>query len=96
MKSAKRLLRGHVTKSGSLNVDTFVLAIMAHRNTPDPVTGLSPAEVLYGQKLRDAFWFVLDADRNSRSRMDLTWCEAWDLKERANRHLFEKEFLPVG
>ena len=66
VKSAKRLLRGHVTKSGSLNVDTFVLAIMAHRNTPDPVTGLSPAEVLYGHKLRNAFRFALDADRNSR------------------------------
>ena len=78
MKLAKRLLRGHVTKSGSLNVDAFVLAIMAHRNTPNPTTGLSPAEILYGRKLRDAFWFALDADRNSRSRMSPTWREAWD------------------
>ena len=88
VKSAKRLLRGHVTKSGSLNVDAFVLAIMAHRNTPDPVMGLSPAEALYGRKLRDAFQFALDADRNSRSKMSPTWREAWDLKERANRHRF--------
>ena len=78
----------HVTKSGSLNVDTFVLAIMAHRNTRDPVTGLSPAEVLYGRKLRDAFRFALDADRNSRSKMSPMWREAWELKERANRHRF--------
>ena len=76
MKSAKRLLRGHVTKSGSLNVDTFVLAIMAHRNTPDPITGLSPAEVLYGQTLRDAFKFASDADRNSRAKMSPMWREA--------------------
>ena len=66
----------------------FVLAIMAHRNTPDPITGLSPAEVLYGRTLRDAFKFASDADRNSRANMSPTWREAWELKERANRHRF--------
>ena len=42
VKSAKRLMRSHVTKLGSLNINIFVLAIMAHRNMPDPATGRSP------------------------------------------------------
>ena len=88
VKSAKRLMRSNVTKSGSLNMDSFVLAIMAHRKTPDPATGLSPAQILYGRQLRDAFRFASDSDRHSRAGMRPTWREAWELKERANRHQF--------
>ena len=36
VKSAKRLLRDHCTPSGRLNTDAYMMAIMAHRNTPDP------------------------------------------------------------
>ena len=42
VKSAKRLLRDHCTPLGHLNTDTYMLAIMSHRNTRDKDTGKVP------------------------------------------------------
>ena len=60
MRSAKRLLRGHTGLTGNLDKDAFMLAIMAHHNTLDILTGLSLANVLYRCPLRDTFHFVAD------------------------------------
>ena len=57
VKSAKRLLRDHCTPSGRLDTDAYMMAIMAHRNTPDPTSGLSPAKIVYSRPLLDAFRF---------------------------------------
>ena len=88
VKSAKRLLRDHCTPSGRLNTDAYMMAIMAHRNTPDPVSGLSPAQVVYGRPLQDTFLFMSDINKFSNQRVRGLWREAWSLKERANRHRF--------
>ena len=53
VKSAKRLLLGNVGPNGSLNTDRLARALLLHRNCPDPLTGLSPAQVLLGRQLRD-------------------------------------------
>ena len=53
MKSAKRLLRENINQDGKLSRDRFFRALMQHRNTPDPDTGTSPAEVLFGRPIRD-------------------------------------------
>ena len=58
IKSAKRLLRDHCTPTGRLDTDAYMTAIMAHRNTPDLILGLSPAQIVYGRPLQDAFWFM--------------------------------------
>ena len=65
VKSAKRLLRDHRTPSGRLDMDAYMLAIMAQRNTPDPASGLSPAQIVYGRSLQDAFRFMSDIDKFS-------------------------------
>ena len=53
VKTMKRALNGNVNpRTGDLN-DTAALAIMTHRNTPNQETGISPAELLFGYKLRD-------------------------------------------
>ena len=33
--------------------DKFFHAILQHRNTPDPDTGVSPAQVLFGRSIKD-------------------------------------------
>ena len=52
VKTAKRLIYDN-TKHGSLDTDSFVRALLQHRNTPLEENGHSPAELLYGRPLRD-------------------------------------------
>ena len=52
VKTAKRLIYDN-TKHGSLDTDSFVRALLQHRNTPLQEIGHSPAELLYGRPLRD-------------------------------------------
>ena len=61
---------------------------MAHRNTVDPETKISPAMVIYGRRLTDAFKFMTRTDKFSDGAVRPAWREAWELKERANRHRF--------
>ena len=53
VKSAKRLIRDNTGPKGRLSTDHFARALLEHRNTPDPDTGLSPAHVIYGRQIRD-------------------------------------------
>ena len=55
VKSAKRMLRENTGADGRLDKDTFLRALMMHRNTPDKDTGLSPAQVIFGRAIRDFF-----------------------------------------
>ena len=53
VKSSKRLLRMNTGHDGSITNGRFHRALLAHRNTPDPDTGVSPAQVLFGRPIRD-------------------------------------------
>ena len=53
VKSAKRLIHDSLGPGGSLDTDALGRALLAHRNTPDPLTGLSPAQIIFGRRLRD-------------------------------------------
>ena len=52
-KSAKRLLRENTSITGELDSVAVTKALLQYRNTPDRDTGMSPAELLYGRKLKD-------------------------------------------
>ena len=53
VKTAKRLLRDHLNPSGDLDTMAITKALLQHRNTPDRDLGMSPAELLFGRKLKD-------------------------------------------
>ena len=53
VKSGKRLILDNISPSGSLNTDRLARALLIHHNQTDPISGLSPAEVLFGRRLRD-------------------------------------------
>ena len=53
VKSAKRLLRYNVGPKGQLNTNRFTQALLAHRNTPDPSTGVTPAQIVFAHDIHD-------------------------------------------
>ena len=53
VKTAKRLLRENIAPNGDLNTDRAARAILQYRNTPLQDIGASPAQLLYGRRLRD-------------------------------------------
>ena len=53
IKAAKRLIRDNTGVKGSLQTNQFAQALLSHRNAPDPHTKVSPAEIVFGHKIRD-------------------------------------------
>ena len=88
VKSVKRALRDNTGPDGRLDTDTFARALLLLRNTPDRDTGTSPAELLFGRRLRDALPHPY-ARRQSLiandSPVDRRWLEMWSERESALR-----------
>ena len=76
VKAAKRLLMSNISPNGDLNNDSFLRALLQLRNTPDPDCDLSPAEIVFGHLLRDAFSFVNRHATFSNRFIRRTWREA--------------------
>ena len=86
VKSTKRLLEDNIGPDGTLDTEKFLQAILIKRNTPDPLTKISPAEIVFGRKLRDTIP-RLDKSKNIffNKRVTPTWTDAWEKKELAMR-----------
>ena len=90
VKSAKRLLRSNIDASGNLNSDKFLRAMLQLRNTPDPDCNVSPAQIVFGRPLKDAFSFINRLDKFKNQAINPIWRDAWQLKEQALRTRFIK------
>ncbi len=53
VKTVKRMLESNTGRSGSLDTDALQAAMLQYRNTPDPVTKMSPAMCVFGRSIRD-------------------------------------------
>ena len=79
LKSAKRLIMDNLGPNGSLNSeDRLARAILAHRNCPDPESGLSAAQIIFGRELKDHLPAVV-----SRYQPRQEWRLEADLRARA-------------
>jgi len=80
----KRLLRNNIAPNGSVDTESFTRAILQFRNTPDPSTGTSPAEVLFGRTLRDVLPIrpPMQMDQDS---VKPSWKHLWRSREDALR-----------
>ena len=90
VKATKRLLVGNVDNDGSLNTENFLRAILIKRNTPDPTIKLSPAEIVFGRKLRDTLPRIdksVNVFFNPQFRPE--WRDAWQQKELALRQRYQ-------
>ena len=88
VKKAKRLLKSCIDSRGGLNNDRFLRGMLQLRNTPDPESKMSPAQVLFGKPLRDAFSFVNRCPKYENPSIRPTWHDAWASKEDALRTRF--------
>ena len=79
------MLRSNVGPFGTLDTDKFLRAILQLRNTPDPDCGVSPAEIVFGRRLRDNLLFTEYVERGSYSKR---WQQVWAAKEEALRARF--------
>jgi hypothetical protein len=83
VKKAKRTLMDNVGPTGSLDNDGLLRALLQLRNTPDPDCNISPAEIVFGRPIRDAFSFISRQNKFTNPSIRPTWREAWALKEDA-------------
>ena len=84
VRATKRLLEKNIGPDGNLNSDEVVRALLQVRNTPDRDCKLSPAEILFGRRLRDA---TPQLDKNLmmfvNPVIDPRWHNIWTAKELA-------------
>ena len=86
VKLIKRLLEDNMREDGSLDTDKIVRALLQQRNTPDRDCELSPAEILFGRRLRDSLpqldksVMIFESDQIHNQ-----WHQAWAAKEAAIR-----------
>ena len=52
------MIRDSTGLSGTLDTKKFLAAQLAHRNRPDPATGVYSSEVLFGRKIKDLLPFA--------------------------------------
>ena len=83
VKTCKRLLMENMDSQGELDTDNFGRAMLEYRNTPNPETRLSPAQVVFGRNVRDFIavlpykyaprqeWSLLQEDRERAFAMKL-------------------------
>ena len=96
VKKVKRFLLTCTGPSGSLNTDKFLRGMLQLRNTPDPDYRLSPAQIVYGRPLRDAFSFLNRKNKFENDSIPSIWKDAWKLKEEALRTRFVHSLETLG
>ena len=77
----------NVGPNGDLDNDIMVCALLTQRNTPDPGCKLSPAQILFGRRLKDSLPFVCkDIMTFNNPEVSGMWCDTggerrkhWDL-----------------
>ena len=93
VKQAKRLILDNLLPNGSIDNDKFARALLTYRNNPCPITGLSPAQIIFGRVLRD---FLPLQPGKFEPRQE--WRQAADARAHAHaqRHILKGEQLALG
>ena len=91
VKSVKRLLASHRAADGNIDTETVTAGLLQFRNTPDPATGLSAAQVVFGRNLRDLLPIAPQATVFDSPAVHPVWRETWACREQAMRVRFAKQ-----
>jgi hypothetical protein len=96
IKKAKRTLMENTGPTGSIDNDALLRALLQIRNMPDPDCNVSPAEVVFGRQIRDAFSFVNRRVKFDNPSVRPLWREAWTAKENAVRTCLTRSQEALG
>ena len=77
----KRLLRTTISALGEIDTDAYIRAILQFRNTPDPSTGTSPAELIFGRALRDTLPVKPRTQVFDNELVRNIWTDSWKKRE---------------
>ena len=91
VKSMKRLLQGNVSPSGEIDSEGYVRAILQFRNTPDPMNGMSPSELVFGRALRDVLPVRPETQIFQNGEVRPIWKEMWKMREDTLRERFNRQ-----
>ena len=103
VKSGKRILMDNMDPDGTVNNDRFLRAMLQYRNTPQPDTRLSPAQVVYGRYMRDFIPVV-----NDKYEPKQEWAMVREYREKALKRRLDRdgarleqytkkqELIPIG
>merc|ERR1719320_402506 len=103
VKSGKRILRDNMSPDGKVNTDKFLRAMLQYRNTPQPDTRMSPAQIVFGRYLRDFIPVV-----NDKYEPKQEWAMVKEYRERAlarrldrdgavlEKHTKKLDMIPIG
>ena len=91
VKAMKRLLRDNVAPNGSIDTESYTRAILQFRNTPDPSTGTSPSEVIFGRTLRDVLPIRPPMQLHNHDSVKPSWKHLWSSREEELRQRSAKQ-----
>ena len=66
------------------------------RNTPDPDCDVSPAQIIFGRPLGDAFSFTNRLEKFKNPQIRPLWTQAWEAKEQALRVRMTRTLEKLG
>ena len=88
VKSMKRLLTSKTDVNGGLDTEAVAAGLLQYRNTPDPSSGLSPAQVVFGRPIRDLLPLAPHTQVFNNPAVHPVWRETWAQQEEALRLRF--------
>ena len=91
VKSMKRLLLTHTTADGGIETDAVAAGLLQFRNTPDPESGLSPAQIVFGRSLRDLLPVTPENTVFDNPAVHPAWRDTWECQEKAMRLRFARQ-----
>ena len=87
----KRLLTSHTDAQGRLDTEAVAAGLLQYRNTPDPDSGLSPAQIIFGKTMGDLMPVMPEAPVFTNSAVHPLWREMWAKQEDALRLRFARQ-----
>ena len=91
VKSMKQLFTSHTDAQGRLDTEAVAAGLLQYRNTPDPDSGLSPGQIIFGKPMRDLMPVMPEAPVFTNSAVHPLWHETWAKQEDLLRLRFARQ-----
>ena len=91
VKSMTRLITANTDAHGGICTEAIAAALLQYRNTPNPDSGLSPSQIVFGRSLRDLLPIQPGTSVFENDAVHPMWRDTWRLHEEALRLRFARQ-----